>query len=169
MNTTMKAISLILVSIIFSSNSYGLDSIIAKGSKYKVYDGDILISEHNTEYKAIESAVKYANENCVAKCEIEVIRNLSLVVSYTPESNPEEITLKWDLPTEREDGSDLSVSELKKFLIQREIEGEVVETIIVDAPKTSVVASYAENSKFRIATVDTDNLLGNFGDWVEIE
>jgi len=82
------------------------------------------------------------------------------------------IVLTWDFPYSREDGSDLALYEIKGYDIKYRLKGTFDYTnILVDYMVTSYEIQFLECSgntyEFAIATMDIDNLTGEYSDIIE--
>lgn len=79
------------------------------------------------------------------------------------------INLTWDHPTQREDDSPMSLSEVSHYIIQMQRDGGAVKTLAV-AKSTSFTLRHmpAGVYTFAIATVDSDRLRGNFSTTIQV-
>lgn len=148
-----------------------LESITATGSRYKVFIDDQMISEHNTEYKAIESALAYLDHNCFDyKCVARIERNLTLLIEFEGAVIDTErpVNLSWDRPVERENGSVLAADEIEAYVIEHDNLG-VIESYTVGGDELNMSLRITKGlHRFRIATLDTEGVLGGYSQWVEL-
>lgn len=85
-------------------------SLVMKGT-WKVSCNDALISQHNRYDKAIEAVV---NQN--KDCHIIPPDRIEIRLSDTTPKN-QTVTLSWSIPTLREDGADLNLSDIAGYFI----------------------------------------------------
>lgn len=80
---------------------------------FEVFCDGVKISQHTTYHKAIESSLEASNGN---ECTIDAPNVLvSMETQIEVEPNSGGLTLMWDTPTTREDGTPLEASEIKGY------------------------------------------------------
>ena len=141
------------------------------GSKYSVVIAEEEVSTHSTQHKAIQSAIKRLESTCTGTCRAKVVQNLELVIvvkipkEEVPElpQEPEQVEyrLTWNIPTEREDGTLLNISEISHY--ELEVNGEVLYTIPPSETNTQITLETGVN-KLRIRTVA--GVTGKFSEYL---
>lgn len=141
-------------------------SITRKGM-WEVTCGSELISEHATYYKALESSINQLKD-CV------ITPPLRFEVKYSGgASNPQTVvTLSWDIPTEREDGTLLPPDEISGYEIAYGIDANNLTSkvsVLGASTLNTVIEGLPDDTYFfAIATLDSDNLLGNYSETITV-
>ena len=144
-NTQMLRLIILLA---FSTTIHAEVSIVMKGPWIAVCNGQF-ISQHNRYDKALQSAL-----NQMTNCDIIPpvrweIRHTSII----KEEQSSDIILSWDIPKQREDGSDLNI--IDRFNLYQTFNDGDSSIIEVQADSTSLtLADYAAGSySFQMSTV----------------
>jgi hypothetical protein len=98
---------------------------------------------------------------------------VSLAVALTVSEVTRDISLSWDIPTEREDGSSLELFEINGYAIKYgSSEDQMTDSVTVTgAAVTERVISALGSGRyyFAIATIDSDNIQGRFSDTITVD
>ena len=183
----VTAIAMLLIAKLSNEALADLGSIRSVGgSKYQaIVDGEVL-STHNTQHKAVQKVIKTLELDCVGTCEGYVRQSFELLITVngdvevgeepvdpTDPNKTYTVVLSWNIPTKREDGSTLLLSDIKHYEIEvttasatTNDSNTMLYNVLQDQESLSLELN-SGNYKFRIRTIS--ELEGNYSDYIALE
>lgn len=147
---------------------YSAPEVSIKSGHYHFYINGVqeLKDDGKPVYKTLDTTAKAYAINLSFECgcmvtikqpSLEVTTKTTAIVVTEPLDS---LVLTWDLPTKREDGSDLLQSEIESFIIRGTYNGAPIDPITVTGSRYTVRNLAKGTYVFTIATTTVDGLTG---------
>ena len=160
----MKDLILLIACLFMCGASFAETSVTS--GYFRLSMGDVEVAEKYSKLQNVIVAAVNLAEEC--KCKV-TIKRPDIYVSWIRPATTK--TVSWDKPTERENGAILTDSEIDHYVISYWKVGSNEQFIIVESSSLERTIETLTPGiwRFRVKTVDTDNLASLWSDIVEVD